>query len=705
MSEQLWTSFNDKKFAAERAKYDWNGNLITSPNDGTLSITVGSGNAQTFTANQATNTTTTVTVPLASIDTSGATPVYTEGLMTVAMVQKLDEVSIVQESQINGNIILDGTETDVYTHPNDGPGAVSAGDTTNQTPGFGDTFKVTSETVNAAGHTTTLAEHTVTIPNATAVAPTQQDPTGSAGLMSAADKDKLDNIEAGAQVNVKPDWNAASGTDAEILNKPNIPTVNDATLTITVAGTASTFTANSSTPTSVSIPNAASASSGVSATGGLMTASDKENLDTLADATPTGTDAPSSSNSLVTESMLETAVGSIGAFQVTTLTGTSPNEYPAEANPSTKVIYLTKDTSSSATDPYTEWIYTGTPGQTVDPSKWEIIGETSIDLSGYKTKQTAVLDPSTSGNTSDFQFISSISQNANGEITPAKHTIPTMTGASSGSAGASGLVPTPGSNDDVNFLKGDGTWSAVPTMTGANGTNAGTAGLVPAPTATDNTKFLKGDGTWATVSTADEKVKQTAKSDSVEYLLLASTETASSITSGNDYGAIYASGITVNPSTSTITATNFAGNATTATTATDYNTTSGTIKTALDGKPNKPSSSTSGHIATFDANGDLADGGYDLSHYKTVQTAVSDPTASGNATSFIDSISQDTNGEITVTKKTVPTVSPTTSHASGTGTDGIMTGDQAETLANLNHWKYDTFDSSGPSGTETAVNY
>ena len=36
------------------------------------------------------------------------------------------------------------------------------------------------------------------------------------------DEDKLDNIEAGAEVNVKSDWDETSG-DAEILNKPNIP--------------------------------------------------------------------------------------------------------------------------------------------------------------------------------------------------------------------------------------------------------------------------------------------------------------------------------------------------------------------------------------------------------------------------------------------------------------------------------------------------
>lgn len=40
-----------------------------------------------------------------------------------------------------------------------------------------------------------------------------------------ADVSKLEGIEAGAQVNVKPDWDAVAGSAAEILNKPTIPTV------------------------------------------------------------------------------------------------------------------------------------------------------------------------------------------------------------------------------------------------------------------------------------------------------------------------------------------------------------------------------------------------------------------------------------------------------------------------------------------------
>lgn len=81
------------------------------------------------------------------------------------------------------------------------------------------------------------------------------------------------------------------------------------------------------------------------------------------------------------------------------------------------------------------------------------------------------------------------------------------------------------------------------------------------------------------------------------------------------------------------------------------------------GKADKVSGATNGNFAGLDSNGNLTDSGYKASDfqaagdYKTVQTAVADPTASGNAAAFIDSITQDTNGVITVTKKNVQNAS------------------------------------------------
>ena len=72
-------------------------------------------------------------------------------------------------------------------HNDSGVTAGSKGDTTNQTPGFGGTFKVLSATVDAKGHVTTLGDHTVEIPDDLAT-------TSKDGLMSKNDKAKLDAI-------------------------------------------------------------------------------------------------------------------------------------------------------------------------------------------------------------------------------------------------------------------------------------------------------------------------------------------------------------------------------------------------------------------------------------------------------------------------------------------------------------------------------
>lgn len=100
--------------------------------------------------------------------------------------------------------------------------------------------------------------------------------------------------------------------------------------------------------------------------------------------------------------------------------------------------------------------------------------------------------------------------------------------------------------------------------------------------------------------------------------------------------------------------------------------------TQLDGKSDKVANATAGNFAGLDANGNLTDSGSkaadfataaqgakadtalqaaDIVNKKNMQTAVADPTASGNAAAFIDSISQNENGEITVTKKNVQAAS------------------------------------------------
>lgn len=70
---------------------------------------------------------------------------------------------------------------------NSGVTAASKGDTTNQTPTWGGTFKVPSGTVTEKGLLTDFADHTVAIPSAVATA-------SADGLMSAADKTTINSI-------------------------------------------------------------------------------------------------------------------------------------------------------------------------------------------------------------------------------------------------------------------------------------------------------------------------------------------------------------------------------------------------------------------------------------------------------------------------------------------------------------------------------
>lgn len=77
------------------------------------------------------------------------------------------------------------------------------------------------------------------------------------------------------------------------------------------------------------------------------------------------------------------------------------------------------------------------------------------------------------------------------------------------------------------------------------------------------------------------------------------------------------------------------------------------IDDELDGKADKVSGATSGNFAGLDANGNLTDSGSKASDFKTKQTAVTSPSASGNALAFIDTISQNANGEIEATKKNI----------------------------------------------------
>lgn len=117
----------------------------------------------------------------------------------------------------------------------------------------------------------------------------------------------------------------------------------------------------------------------------------------------------------------------------------------------------------------------------------------------------------------------------------------------------------------------------------------------------------------------------------------------------------------------------------------------------ITGKADKVDGAVAGNFAGLDANGNLVDSGKKASDfqaagdYKTTQTPVADPTADGTGIEFIDSISQNANGEITPHKKSVQMVSASTSGVGGQA--GLMAAADKEKLDLLLECSDDDIDS------------
>ena len=167
-------------------------------------------------------------------------------------------------------------------------------------------------------------------------------------------KNKLNGIAAGAEVNVQSDWNVSdTSSDAFIKNKPTIPTVNNATLTIKRNNTSvGTFTANASTDTEVNI------------------------------TVPTNNNQLTNGAGYQTESQVNTLIASA-------ISGITSFEYQiVQTLPQTGekgVIYLVPNSGSDPNiyDEYV-WIVSGQTGS------FELIGTTAVDLSDYMKKTDMV---------------------------------------------------------------------------------------------------------------------------------------------------------------------------------------------------------------------------------------------------------------------------------------------------------------------------
>lgn len=211
-----------------------------------------------------------------------------------------------------------------------------------------------------------------------------------------------------------------------------------------------------------------------------------------------------------TPEAIRRALANFGGFMVVTLDPVT--KQPDVDSPSTKYIYLTKEDPSAKKDPYTEWIW-------IEPELgepyWDVIGEASVDLSGYVQKVSGATEGNLGSLAADGGLVdsgisgSSVSDavskkhsHANGnvlDLVEEPYTTAEKTKLSEIASGAqvnviesitAGGTALPISSKTVN----------ISVMTGATAQASGAIGLVPQPLSADVDKFLRGDGTWQVAS-------------------------------------------------------------------------------------------------------------------------------------------------------------------------------------------------------------
>lgn len=173
---------------------------------------------------------------------SAADKTKLDGIATGAKNTTISATSPIVASASTGSVSL--------THATSGVTATTYGATatTALTPGFGDTFSVPGFTVNATGHVTAAGAHTVKIPTTVAT-------TSVAGLMSAADKVKLDGIATGATANTGTVTTVTAGTGLNTsADQADSATKGSITTTGTLYLTKSGVTAGSYGPSANATP-------------------------------------------------------------------------------------------------------------------------------------------------------------------------------------------------------------------------------------------------------------------------------------------------------------------------------------------------------------------------------------------------------------------------------------------------------------------
>ena len=243
--------------AQANVKPDWNApesdpegilhkpSIPAAAKNGALNITVGSANAQTFTADQDDNAPVNVNIPLAGKDTSGTVPVYSEGLMSADQNKKLDEIEAGAQANVKPDWDAAESDPEGILHKPSIPAAAKNG-----------ALNITVGSANAQTFTADQDDNAPVNVNIPLASKTTEGGTTTyaEGLMSAEQNRKLDEIEAGAEANTI-EGVSVNGTD--LTPDPSTKVVDIPAAGYSTSGATTTYT------------------------DGAMTGEDKEKLDNL----------------------------------------------------------------------------------------------------------------------------------------------------------------------------------------------------------------------------------------------------------------------------------------------------------------------------------------------------------------------------------------------------------------------------------------
>ena len=291
-----------------------------------------------------------------------------------------------------------------------------------------------------------------------------------------------------------------------------------------------------------------------------------------------------------------------------------------------------------------------------------------------KVTQSPVSDPSASGNTTSF--IDSISQNSQGVITATKKTVTSASGSAAGLMSSSDFTKLSGiaSGAQVNVLEGVQLGGTDLTITNKK----------------VNIPYASGEDDGVLSSAGYERLQKAVVNDGENTFpgskLLVTTGTGTGVTSidfaqssATASGISFISGIRVHTPVNNedeykieydkVDVRNAGSSQSGLMSSSDYTKLSG-IETGAQVN-DLETVKVNGTALTIDANKAV---NITSSHVKLPQSAVSDPSSSGNTTAytFIDTISQNAQGVITPTKKAIPEATTTVK--------GLMTTTQVATL-------------------------